>query len=88
MMHTADVPLAETSTMESRDVMAELSYRIQAELDHFGGTMPELTSASWRGYLAAMLEWNLIPVAAYDILVARLPAVTDDPAIAILTGRE
>jgi hypothetical protein len=35
-----------------------------------------------------MLEWNLIPVVAYDALVARIPAVKDDPAIAILRGRE
>jgi hypothetical protein len=35
-----------------------------------------------------MLEWNLIPVAAYDGLLARIPAVKDDPAVAILTGRE
>lgn len=73
---------------ESRDVVAELAYRIQADIDHFGGAMPELTAASWRGYLAAMLEWNVIPVAAYDELVARIPVVKDDPAVAILAGRE
>lgn len=54
---------------ESRDVVAELSYRIQADIDHFGGTMPEMTAVAWRGYLAAMLEWNLIPVATYDELL-------------------
>ena len=73
---------------ESRDVFAELSYRIQSELDHFGGTMPELTAASWRGYLAAMLEWDLIRVADYDALLARLPQVADNPAVAILRGRD
>ena len=73
---------------KSRDVVTELSYRIQADIDHFGGTMPEMTAVSWRGYLAAMLEWNLIPVAAYDELLARIPVVKDDPAVAILTGRE
>jgi len=73
---------------ESRDVVAELSYRIQADIDHFGGTLPEMTAVAWRGYLAAMVEWNLIPVAAYDELLVRIPAVKDDPAVAILTGRE
>jgi hypothetical protein len=73
---------------ESRDVVAELSYRIQSDIDHFGGVMPETTAISWRGYLAAMLEWNLIPVAAYDQFLTRIPAVKDDPAIAILMGRE
>lgn len=73
---------------ESKDIVAELLHRTQADIDHFGGAMPETTAASWRGYLAAMLEWNLIPVAAYDALVARIPAVKDDPAVAILVGRE
>jgi hypothetical protein len=73
---------------EFRDVVAELSYRIQADIDHFGGTMPEMTAVAWRGYLAAMVEWKLIPVAAYDELLVRIPAVKDDPAVAILTGRE
>lgn len=86
-MRTANV-VFETLMTESRDVVAELSCRIQADIDRFGGTMPELAAASWRGYLAAMLEWNLIPVAAYDQLVARIPAVREDPAVAILTGRE
>jgi hypothetical protein len=62
--------------------------RIQADIDHFGGVLPERTAISWRGYLAAMLEWNLIPVAQYDALLARIPSVDDDPAIAILMGRE
>jgi len=87
-MRTADVPFVETSMTESKDVVAELSYRIQADIDHFGGRMPEMTAVAWRGYLAAMLEWNLIPVATYDELLARIPAVKDDPAIAILRGRE
>lgn len=72
---------------QSSNVAAELANRIQADNQHFGGTMPEATAISWRGYLAAMLEWNLIPVAVYDELLSLIPAVQDDPAIAILTGR-
>lgn len=72
----------------SRDVFAELSHRIQADIQHFGGVMPEKTAISWRGYLAAMLEWDLIAVAQYDALLARIPSVNDDPAVAILQGRE
>ena len=87
-MCTADLLFVESSMTESKDVVAELTYRIQADMDHFGGRMPETTAAAWRGYLAAMLEWNLLSVAAHDELVARIPAVKDDPAVAILTGRE
>jgi hypothetical protein len=72
---------------QTNDMAAELAHRIQADNQHFGGTMPEATAICWRGYLAAMLEWNLISVAAYDELLTRIPAVKDDPAIAILTGR-
>jgi hypothetical protein len=72
----------------SRDVSTELLDRINADTEHFGGTLPERAAIAWRGYLAAMLEWNLIPVAQYDTLLARLPAVADDPAAAILLGRE
>ena len=46
-----------------RDIVAEMSHRIQVDIDYFGGAMPERTAVAWRGYLAAMLEWNLIPVA-------------------------
>lgn len=86
-MRTAERSYVETSMTQSNDMAAELARRIQADNEHFGGTMPEATAISWRGYLAAMLEWNLIPVAAYDELLTRVPAVNDDPAIAILTGR-
>lgn len=71
-----------------RDIVAEMSHRIQADIDYFGGTMPERTAVAWRGYLAAMLEWNLIPVAQYDQLLAKIPEVKDDPAVAILRGRD
>jgi hypothetical protein len=87
-MRIAEHLYVETSMTESRDVAAELAHRIHAENEHFGGTMPEMTAISWRGYLAAMLEWNLISVAIYEDLLTRIPVVKDDPALAILTGRE
>jgi hypothetical protein len=70
------------------DVSAELSHRIQADLDHFDGTLPENFAISWRGYLAAMLEWNLISPEQYDALLAPIPPVHNDPAITILRGRD
>jgi hypothetical protein len=71
-----------------RDIVAEMSHRIQVDIDYSGGTMPERTALAWRGYLAAMLEWNLIPVAQYDQLLAKIPEVRDDPAVGILRGRD
>jgi hypothetical protein len=78
-----DAPMA-----PARDLTIEISHRIQADLEHFGGVMPEMTAAAWRGYLAAMLEWNLISVAQYDQLLTKIPEVRDDPAVAILSGRD
>jgi hypothetical protein len=73
--------------MTPKDISAELLYRIQADIDHYGGTLPEKTAISWRGYLAAMLEWDLVPIDQYDALLVRIPQVDDDPAISILRGR-
>ena len=72
----------------SKDITAELVHRINADIEHFGGTLPERNAIAWRSYLAAMLECDLIPVATYDALVARIPPVNDDPAVAILRGRD
>jgi len=70
------------------DITAELMYRIQADIEHLGGALPERTAIAWRGYLAAALEWNVITVEQYDSLLAHIPPVDDDPAIAILRGRD
>jgi len=72
----------------ARDLSTELLGRIDADIEHFGGTLPERASIAWRGYLAAMLEWDLIPATQYDALIARLPSVPDDPAVGILLGRD
>ena len=72
----------------TRDIAAELTHRINADVEHLGGTLPERTAIAWRGYLAAALEWNVITVEQYDSLLARVPSVSDDPAIAILRGRD
>ena len=74
--------------MTAKDIAAELAYRINADAEHFGGTLPESTAIAWRGYLAAALEWNVITVEQYNSLLTHVPSVSDDPAIAILRGRD
>jgi hypothetical protein len=71
----------------TKDIAAELMHRIDADIEHFAGALPERAAIAWRGYLAAVLEWNVITIEQYDSLVARVPPVEDDPAIAILRGR-
>jgi hypothetical protein len=72
----------------SADIATELLHRITVDIDHFRGSLPERTAIAWRGYLAAALEWNALTVEEYDALLTRIPPVHDDPAIAILRGRD
>jgi hypothetical protein len=69
-------------------IAAELAARIAADVDHYVGALPHPLALAWRGYLAAMLEWDLIRVGDHDALLARLPPLADDPAVAILRGRD
>jgi hypothetical protein len=71
-----------------RDIASELEYRIQADIEHFSGILPERNAIAWRAYLAALLEWNMIGPAEFDKLRGLVPPVEDDPALAILRGRE
>ncbi len=73
---------------DTKQVTAELSDRIDSDIKFFGGSLPERTTIAWRGYLAAVLEWNVISNSQYEMLLALLPPTDDDPAIAILRGRE
>lgn len=70
------------------DILAQLIYRIQSDLRHFEGSLPERTATAWRGYLAAMYEWDKLSLAQYRELLALLPSVDDDPAVSILLGRD
>jgi hypothetical protein len=65
----------------------ELRRRIQADSDHFGGTLPERTALAWDGYLAALLEWGLLSVADHERLTRLLPPIADNPVVDILLGR-
>lgn len=70
------------------DIRAELTHRIRKDEQHYGGSLPENATIAWRGYLAGLLEWDVIDVRTYEALTALLPAAADDPAVAILRGRE
>lgn len=74
--------------MDQDEIASELRGRIQADLRHFGGALPERQAIAWRAYLAALLEWNVLPLASHDELRGYLPPIEDDPVPAILLGRE
>jgi hypothetical protein len=70
------------------DIRTELTGRIRADESHFGGTLPERFAIAWRGYLAGLLEWGVIDPPTHTALSALVPPVDDDPATAILQGRD
>ncbi len=74
--------------MAPTQIAEELRFRLSAELNYHQGLPPERTVLAWRGYLAAMLEWQLLPQESYDQLARQLPDIEDDPVIAILLGRK
>ena len=76
------------TSKEPNEIGAELKGRIQDDLDHSRGDLPDSYAIAWRAYLAGLLEWGVIDVSLYDSLLNLLPAVQDDPAISISLGRE
>jgi hypothetical protein len=73
--------------MEKPD-MEEIRQRIERDRRSCGGHLPEIHVIAWRAYLSGLLEWGVLPIQDFDRLTASLPAVDDDPAVAILIGRE
>jgi len=72
----------------AEDITAELKSRIEKDIAHFQGAMPERYAIAWRAYLAGLLEWNVLGIPTYDKLLDLLPEVDDDPSIEILQGRD
>lgn len=74
--------------MTHRPATEELRERIEAEFSHFGGALPERVALVWDGYLAALLEWNLITPSQHKELSDMLPEIPDNPVMSIFLGRE
>jgi hypothetical protein len=72
----------------NRPELSSLKQRIELDRVSCGGRLPEVHAIAWRAYLAGLLEWGVIPIQDFDALTAALPLVDDDPASAILLGRE
>lgn len=76
--------------MDTRvDVLDELKYRIQSDIDAFEGKLPERYALAWHGYLAGLLEWGVIDIPSYDELFKLLPSIQEpNPIATIFSGRE
>lgn len=72
--------------MES--IKNELTYRLEQDLNYFKQKMPREVAIAWRGYFAALLEWDVIDISTHDSLWDLLPDIDNDPVNAILLGRD
>ena len=71
------------------NIADELETRIQADIDVFGGELPERYAIAWAGYLAGLMEWKVIDFPLYSRLVDLLPPIGDpNPILTIFLGRE
>lgn len=71
--------------MAERPTFQELSKRMTA--DRGQAPFADGNAAAWYGYLAALLEWNLISVEEHRKLCGLLPDLADNPAVRILVGK-
>jgi hypothetical protein len=73
--------------MTEKDFL-ELKSRLQSEVAYFYGVIPERVAIAWHGYLAALLDWNLISPGQHGELTGLLPDIPDNPVMAIFLGRD
>lgn len=71
----------QNANLSTEQLVDETTDRIQREIDHYGGTLPDVTSAVWHGYIAALLEWRLISVEGHAGLVKLLNPVDNQPEL-------
>ncbi|MGI9056289.1 MAG: hypothetical protein ACR2F2_10870 [Pyrinomonadaceae bacterium] len=75
--------------MTKEEIAEEIKSRILADVHALGGNLPERFSLAWHGYLAALLEWQIIEIPQYDDLFEMLPEINDpNPVTTIFSGRE
>ncbi len=71
------------------NIDTELQYRIQSDINAFDANLPERYAIAWHGYLAALLEWQVINLQTYKRLVTLLPPITEpNPVTTIFSGRD
>jgi len=73
--------------MNESEIANEIHSRLLRDIEHCNGELPNGHALAWTGYLAALCEWNLITLEAYQKLGELLPNVSDDPAVRILLDR-
>lgn len=52
--------------MPERAIVRELRDRIHADTRANGGTLPREAAIAWEGYLAGLIEWDVLGVSEHD----------------------
>ncbi len=75
--------------MTKEEIAEEIKSRINEDAQALGGNLPDRFALAWHGYLAALLEWQVIGIPQYDELFEILPEISDpNPITSIFTGRD
>lgn len=69
-------------------MVAELRGRMEEDARRYGGTLPREATVAWQGYLAGLIEWDVLSVAEHERLSRLLPPIEDSPVTHILIGWE
>ena len=76
MRHLTEDPV------RSKEITENVSYRIQEQIDHFKGVLPERYAIAWDGYLAALWENGLLTFDDYRSMGRLLPKIAAPDPIA------
>jgi hypothetical protein len=74
--------------MANRPTHEEIAQRIREVAEFHGGVMAAQHALVWEGYLAALLEWQLISADDHARLQSLLPDTPAAPALTVFIGPE
>lgn len=75
--------------MTKEEIKQLIKYRIEADIKHFNGKLPERYVLAWQGYIAGAFEWGNLEPSDYSYLVDLLPKVEEpNPILEIFEGRD
>jgi hypothetical protein len=72
----------------ARPIVRELEDRIRADARAYGGTLPREAAIAWAGYLAGLIEWDVLTASEHAALCSLVPDVDDSPVRHVLLGRD
>ena len=66
----------------SQRILDNVRFRIQEQIDYFGGVLSERHAIAWGGFLAALLEEGILDYPHYIELTDMLPKIPEPNPIA------